>query len=96
MNAYPEDYVVHNLPLILLSGLQEGQDDSTSGDRTRAFLSEGGFRITTDLPEVRSDAAQTLLEALLKHDSTDKPWHERGSQAEHNGVFRIRSVGRVG
>lgn len=97
MNAFPEDYVVHNLPLIVLSGLEDEQDDTNSGGRARNLLSEGGFRIKTDLPPVKGQTAQFLLRALLDYDSSERPLHGRGlAQTDQHAVFRIQSAGRVG
>lgn len=97
MDAYPEDYIVHNLPLILLSGLEDDKEDAAVGDKSRTLLQEGGFRIKTDLPPVKTAAAQHLLQALLSYDSSDAPWSlKHAAQAESRLFCRVRSVGRVG
>lgn len=97
MDAYPEDYIVHNLPLIILSGLEDDKEDAEIGDKSRTLLQEGGFRIKTDLSPVKTAAAQHLLQALLSHDSSDTPWSIKyAAQADSRLSCRVKSVGRVG
>lgn len=99
MEAYPQDYVEHNLPLIILSGLQPQSDLSRDAfDQSRSPLLEGGFRIRTDAEPVTGSTAQSLLRAFLAADSSDTPWNSRATpqKAQNSGSFRIKSVGRVG
>jgi trafficking protein particle complex subunit 11 len=98
MEAFPEDYVAHNLPLILLSGI--GHDEKPASDRTessRSLLQEGGFRIRTDLPPVRSKPAEDLLQAFLSFDSTKGGVNGQNASARDSPwAFKIKRVGRVG
>lgn len=98
MDSYPDEYVTHNLPFVLLSGLeQEASTESIASDHTRTYLGEGGFRIRAELPPVQGSIAEELLNTLLSYDSTKAPWH---SQTPEKGVvkqaLKVRSVGRVG
>lgn len=98
MNAFPPDYVVHNLPLLLLSGLEpESIKEQDGVDHSKVLLREGGFRIKTDAPPIGSDVAQALRETLLESDASSANWNGRAIAAkEYGGGYRIRSVGRVG
>ena len=98
MNAFPQDYVVHNLPLLLLSGLESGTiKDQDAIDPSKVLLREGGFRISTDLPPVSGDVATTLRDILLQSDASLAKWNGKAISAKaYGGGYRIRSVGRVG
>ena len=98
MDAFPHDYVVHNLPLIVLSGL--GIDDDLlkqPSERSGALSHEGGFRIRTDLPTLTDHVAEDLLKEFLASDATHSPWISRAASTKyHAGTYRIIRVGRVG
>jgi hypothetical protein len=99
MEVYPDDYVVHNLPLIVLSGLPSESDASKiTPEQLRNPLIEGGFRIRTDVAPLTGSPAETLLQAFLAADSSDTPWNSRATSGkiDNGGSFRINSVGRVG
>ncbi len=97
MNAYPDDYVFHNLPLLVLSGLDDGsQSEPATNSRTHAFLQEGGFRIKTDIPAVKSPLAEQLLRSFRRQDASTISWHSRSVTARNGKVFKISNVGRVG
>jgi trafficking protein particle complex subunit 11 len=99
MEAYPKDYIEHNLPLIILSGLQSQSDLSRDApEQSRNPLLEGGFRIRTDAEPVTGSTAEGLLQAFLTADSSDSPWNSRATpkKTDNGGSFRIKSVGRVG
>jgi trafficking protein particle complex subunit 11 len=98
MEAFPEDYVEHNLPLIFLSGI--GHDEQaaleTTG-RSGNLLKEGGFKIRTDLPPLTDSAAENVLQAFLNFDSANDAINSAGASTRENpGAFKIKRVGRVG
>ena len=97
MDVFPKDYADHNLPLLLLSGLETEAADTSSAGSASTVLREGGFRLKTDLPVLKSPLAAALLRSFFQHDAGDVPWragaHE-GSQSV--GALNIRSIGRVG
>lgn len=101
MDAYPEDYLVHNLPLILLSGLETNAKDesgSTADDVNYPLLREKGYHIYSDFPAVSGHAAEELRNALLEKDASQAPWISRTDalgRPAATGV-KIKSVGRVG
>lgn len=98
MNSYPDDFVVHNLPLVLLSGLQsDTAQDNTIRDKSQAYLGDGGFRIRAELPPLHHPLTQDLRNILLSFDSSNAPWHSPSpNKTEQNHTFKIQSVGRVG
>lgn len=99
MDAYPEDYVAHNLPLVLLSGLGPDTDSlSEDGHGNLNSLSEGnGIRIFSDFPNLTDSTAEELLQVLLDEDGSGAPWNARHNAGKAGGIgFRVKKVGRVG
>ena len=98
MEAFPEDYVEHNLPLIFLSGI--GHDEQAASEptgRSGNLLKEGGFKIRTDVPPLTEPAAEIVLQAFLNFDSTNDAFNSTGaSTRDRPGAFKIKRVGRVG
>lgn len=99
MDAYPESYVNHNLPLVLLSGLEVDEDKSGPG-LGYPLLSERGTKIFSDFPYLSGGVAGELRNLLLQEDGTHMPWKSRvnvsGNTATTNIGYRIKSSGRVG
>lgn len=98
MEVYPEDYVEHNLPLVILSGLGGERDTSEeTSERSRSLLLEGGFRIRADAAPVTGSTADALLQAFLFQDSSNVSWNSRATTTSDSvGNFRVKRVGRVG
>lgn len=99
MDAYPEDYVVHNLPFILLSGLEaEPPDDAESSGPEYPLLLEKGPRIYSDFPPLSGPTAEELRRNLLKEDASGMSWDNRESTStRYSGIgYKIKSIGRVG
>lgn len=98
MDALPPDYVDHNLPLILLSGLgsdpeANSQDGITPDDGVEyPQLREGGVEIFSDFPLLTDSTAERVLNALLSQDATHRPWNARAGDVG----YKIKRVGRVG
>ncbi|THC98211.1 hypothetical protein EYZ11_002293 [Aspergillus tanneri] len=98
MDAYPEDYVVNNLPFILLSGLEaSSEDDLQPRGVDYPLLHEKGARIYSDFPPLNGPIAKELREMLLEEDASEIPWKPRDSA--HTGLprikYKIKSVGRT-
>lgn len=94
MDAYPEDSVDHNLPLILLSGLEavaENVPDPNSLEYPS--LLEKGAQIESDFPALSGAVAEELRQIFLEEDASHAPWHSRTSSG---AGLRLKSVGRVG
>jgi hypothetical protein len=100
MDAYPENYVNHNLPLVLLSGLQADLKDESEISSDYPLLSEKGTHIFSDFPPLSGAVAEELRSLLLEEDSSQTPWRSRvsmsGNVTTANIGYRIKSSGRVG
>lgn len=95
MDAYPVDYIAHNLPLIFLCGL--GSSDLEPESLSYPLLAENGYSLNLDLPLVETPAAENLLKILLEADGSDGPWNSRNDAGRAGGVgFKMKTVGRVG
>lgn len=98
MQAFPEHYVSHNLPLIVLSGIGGDEEASSDlADSSKNFLQEGGFRIRRETAPVGGPAADRLLQAFLDNDSSSNGSESKSAFTKDGpGAFRIKKVGRVG
>ncbi|KAL7274169.1 hypothetical protein RUND412_002951 [Rhizina undulata] len=93
MDAYPAEFVTHEAPLLLLSGLAPPEKCCETSDYP---LLENGTLVACGLPSITiAKTADQLLEAFLKRDVSGI-WNRnesRGVKGVHS-AFRIRSVGR--
>ena len=97
MDRFPQDYVLHNLPLLLLSGLNtRSPKERDAWGKTHDFLHEGGFRIKGDAPVVDGSNAEQLLRSFCDQDASNVPWHSQAFASRNGRVFKIATVGRVG
>jgi solute carrier family 25 protein 38 len=83
MDAYPADYVAHNYPLVLLSGLCEPTDDSRAD----------GPLVASQQPLVTDERKDLLLQGFLSlQGNASAPV----SKAKNGSIgYRFRVVGRV-
>ena len=97
MDAYPAEYVQHNLPFIVLSGLGTTQELDAPRPVHNVLPGRAVTSIASDVPPVTGKHTEALLQDFLSADGTDAPWNGRASsrQGLAHG-FRIRAVGRVG
>lgn len=96
MEAYPENYVAHNLPLIVLSGLPHGAGAATLPSLPGQTASGSGASLSSDLPPLSGPHADDLLEEFLRADGASLAWSDHAlSKRPHIG-FKIASIGRVG
>ncbi|KAJ9668593.1 hypothetical protein H2201_001235 [Coniosporium apollinis] len=94
MDAYPPDYVAHNLPLVVLSGLGDESRLQDSGPVYK-LLQENGTPIDSEIPTVTGERAEQLLQEFFKTDASDAPWNSRPVKSRGNlSGFRVRAVGR--
>ncbi len=99
MDAYPPDYVSHNLPLVVLSGLGSAGSRSQHASQRASYplLHEKGYRITSDIPPVTGPSAEQLLRTFLDADASKGPWNGRYEKGRMGTIgFRVKDVGRVG
>ncbi|ETI22065.1 hypothetical protein G647_06136 [Cladophialophora carrionii CBS 160.54] len=96
MDRFPQDYVGHNLPLLLLSGLNtRSPNEPDASGNTHEFLHEGGFRIKVDAPVVGGSLAEQVLQSFCDQDASEVPWHSGAFALRNAKVFKIATVGRV-
>lgn len=95
MEQYNQEYVAHNLPLIVLSGLPQDQLSLKPQDNLSA--ADNGIRLSSDLPLLSGTNAEQLLDEFLKTDGASHAWSDNG-QTERSGLigFKIATTGRVG
>jgi solute carrier family 25 protein 38 len=97
MDAYPPEYALHNLPFVVLSGLETIQELESLPPVQDVFPGRATTTITSEIPPVAGEQAKQLLQEFLSADGRDAPWNGRGLNKRGNILgFRIRTVGRVG
>lgn len=95
MEAYPPDYVVHNLPFIVLSGLGVSKEREPPAAAQDVLPGRAVTTINAESPPVASERATELLDEFLSADGTNAPWN--GRSFHRSGLthgFRFRAVGR--
>jgi hypothetical protein len=96
MEAFPADFVVHNLPFVVLSGLATSQELEPPPAVQDVLPGRAVTTLSSELPAVTGDRADELLQEFLSADGTNAPWNGRSfSRRGLTHGFRIRSVGRV-
>jgi hypothetical protein len=97
MDAFPAEYVQHNLPFVVLSGLGTSQELDPPPPVHQVLPGRAATIISSDIPPVTGKFTEALLQDFLRADGTNAPWngHVPGRQGLAYG-FRIRAVGRVG
>lgn len=100
MDAYPQDYVNHNLPLVLLSGLEASTEAPSEAAAEYPLLVEKGPTVFSDFPPVSGAVAENLRTVLLEEDASQNPWKPvAGSNGPASPPYvglKIKSTGRVG
>jgi hypothetical protein len=102
MDAYPQHYVAHNLPFVLLSGLEthESPGDPKTEEIAYPLLKENGFTIESDFPPLDGSSAEELRSLFLNENASRNPWDPWDPWdylgADSSKVkYKIKSVGRV-
>ncbi|KAG9239451.1 Gryzun, putative trafficking through golgi-domain-containing protein [Amylocarpus encephaloides] len=83
MDGYAPAFVAHNLPLLVVSGL-ETLDEPRSATP--------GTSITSEIPSVESDDAQVLLGHFKANDASDLAWN--GREHSRRNKFRVKTIAR--
>ena len=93
--AYPPEYVEHNLPLVLISGLGRPQNDENF--ESPLPRQESGSRIQGSSPECSGERAEFLLKELLDLDGSNRPWNAVSLPPPSGNMrYRMKPIGRVG
>ena len=94
MEAYPPEYVEHNLPLVLLSGLGERRDKPLAS--YEALQQESGTRIAASSPECSGERAQQLLSQFKQLDGGELSWNGTSLPGPTGSLkYRMKAIGRV-
>jgi len=91
MDAYPAEFLTHETPLLVLSGLGEPEIETPA----YPLLEDGGFKTSSELPPVTTSAGAQLLEYFQRLDASSGVWAGRAERIAKSPAFRIRAVGRV-
>ncbi|KAJ9396431.1 hypothetical protein DTO282F9_6566 [Paecilomyces variotii] len=96
MDAYPEDYIAHNLPYVLLRGLEADPEEPTeSSDVQYPYLFTKGTKISSDLPPVSGPVAEELRKVFLEEDASEAPWNSLNDIRRSGGIrLKVKSIGR--
>lgn len=94
MEAYPPEYVAHNLPLVVLSGLSPTQELGSKDEHREIFGT--GTVISSELPPVDNELGQHLLQDFLSGDGAALAWNSEGARSRNNLIgFKFKVIGRV-
>jgi len=85
MDGYSSAYVAHNVPFVVVSGLERIPSDQD--------LEKPGFRISSDILPVETSESSTLLKHFQERDSEGLAWNGRVHSGRNK--FKIKTVGRV-
>ncbi|KAK3704282.1 hypothetical protein LTR37_013956 [Vermiconidia calcicola] len=94
MEAYPDHYTEHNLPLVVLSGLGEQENVTSPG----AILphQESGTKIQFASPECSGERADSLRQQLLQLDGSNLPWNASLLPAPSGLLgYKMKAIGRA-
>lgn len=96
MEAFPQDYIAHNVPLIFLSGI--GQEAIERSERSpRGLLQDGGFRIRRDSPAVTGRAAEEVLKTFYMFGASRNGLDQSPTSSKDGpGPFKFTNTGQVG
>ncbi|KKY15377.1 putative protein of unknown function DUF1683 [Diplodia seriata] len=94
MDVYPPQYVEHNLPFVVLSGLGDAPSDD-SGYEPHPLLKDRGIEIDSAVPVVTGERVDQLRQEFLSADAREAPWNglRTRTRGDHVG-FRLKAVGR--
>jgi trafficking protein particle complex subunit 11 len=92
MDAYPNEHIVHNLPLLLLSGIAH---HDTPTDLEYPSLHDRGTLIDSDFPLLTGPLVESLRAAFVDHDASDAPWRAPTDVGRSGIPLKIKTIGRV-
>lgn len=98
MDAYPDDYIAHNLPLILVSGLDNNDNDNDNDPSQSEYplLDQSGTLVESDFPVLDGPLVNDLRHAFLDYDAYGARWRASADVGRSNSIAsRIKLTGRV-
>lgn len=94
--GYPPEYITHNVPFIILSGLTESLSEADKRLNLPTHYRDGALRVHGGLPPVSRAQAQPLLNALQVYERRHDQWDAKPVREGSNLVgFTFRTIGRV-
>lgn len=95
MEDFPPDYTEHNLPLVLLSGLGEGDG---VGQAKKGFpRQESGTKLVIQTGDCEGERARHLLQHFVKRDGSISAWNASSLPGPVGSLkYRMQPIGRVG
>ncbi|KAL3420764.1 hypothetical protein PVAG01_07209 [Phlyctema vagabunda] len=88
MDGYDPDFVTHNLPLLVISGL--GPEPKPISKAVKEWA--GGPQIKSEIPPVQTEDALVLLKHFEASDGSGSSWN--GREENSRNKFRVKVVGR--
>ena len=94
MDSYPADYIEHNLPLVVLSGVSESP--RSSDDSHSEVYSGVGPTVSFDKPPLQGELIEQILQKFLSADGSQLAWNSSSERSKDSVTgFKIKSIGRV-
>ncbi|KAK5168315.1 uncharacterized protein LTR77_006884 [Saxophila tyrrhenica] len=92
MEPYPSEYIDHNLPLVIVSGL--GEHEGSAPGTVHSQL-ENGVKFNTQSPECSGERAKSLLHQFRQIDGSSLPWNASSLPGPTGTMrYRIRPIER--
>ena len=96
MEAYPQSYVAHNIPYVVLSGLRSNSDAKFSKP-AKQLIDREGINIDSNWPLVENERAADLLGEIMGwHNDADAYDYYVRNEDEILPRFHFKVAGRVG
>lgn len=89
MDGYPAGSLDHNVPLLVVSGLNDAAPHLPLDDE----LKDQAILLRSELPTLQTKEAKILEEYFQEVDDNGKSWV--GVQRDEPYRFRIKTIGRV-
>lgn len=94
MEDLPVDYTDHNLPLVLLSGLDDADHATTDGNGMPR--QESGTRLGIQSAPCEGERARHLLQQFINRDGSISAWNAGNLPGPVGSMkYRMQTIGRV-
>lgn len=94
MDDLPVDYTHHNLPLVLLSGLDDANHTGIGGNGVPR--QESGTKLVIQSAACEGEKARQLLQQFVKRDGGGSAWNAGSLPGPVGSMnYRMRAIGRV-
>ena len=83
MDGFESSYIEHNIPLLLISGLEDDQHEN--------LVAKHGIKVASELPLVNTREGQILVRSFHQYDGKHLPWRAITGSSR----VRLKVIGRV-